>query len=106
MRHRLLCIATIVAAFCAVPIGIEAQEAFKTPKVTNQEWIKPFPPVRIVGNVYYVGTYDLAVYLITTPQGHILINTGVNDSVAPIRSNVEALGFKLADVKLLLATHG
>ena len=79
---------------------------FQEPKVTNEAWIKPFPPVRIVGNVYYVGTYDLAVYLITTPQGHILINTGVNDSVGPIRTNVEALGFKLADVELLLATHG
>jgi metallo-beta-lactamase class B len=106
MRRKMLCIAAVVAAFSAVPIGIEAQETFKTPVVRNEAWIKPFPPVRIVGNVYYVGTYDLAVYLITTTQGHILINTGVNDSVAPIRTNVEALGFKLADVKLLLATHG
>ena len=106
MRCKLLCVAALAAAFTAVPIDIEAQEPFKTPKVSNEAWIKPFAPVRIVGNVYYVGTYDLAVYLITTPQGHILINTGVNDSVPPIRTNVEALGFKLADVKLLLATHG
>jgi metallo-beta-lactamase class B len=106
MRRGMLHIAAIVAVFSLVPVSIEAQEAFKTPPVNNAAWIKPFPPVRIVGNVYYVGTYDLAVYLITTPQGHILINTGVNDSVAPIRANVEALGFKLADVKLLLATHG
>ena len=104
MRSKMLCITAVVAALGAVPTGIEAQETFKTPAVQNEAWIKPFPPVRIVGNVYYVGTYDLAVYLITTPKGHILINTGVNDSIAPIRANVEALGFKLADVKLLLAT--
>ena len=106
MRGKMLHIAAIVAALGAIPVGIEAQGTFKSPPVTNEAWIKPFPPVRVVGNVYYVGTYDLAVYLITTPQGHILINTGVGDSVAPIRANVEALGFKLADVKLLLATHG
>ena len=106
MRGKRLCIAALAAALVAVPAGIGAQDVFKSPTVKNEDWIKTFPPVRIVGNVYYVGTYDLAVYLITSPQGHILINTGVNDSVAPIRANIEALGFKLTDVKLLLATHG
>ena len=45
----------------------------------NPDWRKPFPPFRIVGNVYWVGTYDLSTYLITTPQGHILINSGMAD---------------------------
>ena len=58
------------------------------------EWYQPFPGFRIVGNLYYVGTYDLSSYLITTPQGHILINTGMPDSVAMIRANIESLGFK------------
>src|SRR6185436_222574 len=57
-------------------------------------------------NLYYVGTYDLAVYLITSPAGHMLINTGYGESTGKIRANIEALGFKLADIKLLLATHG
>jgi metallo-beta-lactamase class B len=70
------------------------------------EWHQPFPGFKIIGNVYYVGTYDLSTYLITTPQGHILINTGMPDSVAMIQSNVESLGFKLPDVKILTATHG
>jgi metallo-beta-lactamase class B len=72
----------------------------------NPDWHKPHPGFRVVGNVYYVGTYDLSSYLITTPQGHILINTGMPDSVAMIRSNVEALGFKFSDIKILAATHG
>ena len=56
MRCRLLDIAAVAVALSAISIGIEAQETFKTPPVRNEAWIKPFPPVRIVGNVYYVGT--------------------------------------------------
>jgi metallo-beta-lactamase class B len=71
----------------------------------SEEWTRPFPPFRIVGNLYYVGTYDLACYLIATPAGNILINTGLADSAAQIRANVQTLGFRFADTKLLLATH-
>ncbi|HMJ71140.1 MAG TPA: subclass B3 metallo-beta-lactamase [Cyclobacteriaceae bacterium] len=69
------------------------------------DWTKPYPPFRIVGNVYYVGTYDLACYLVTTPQGNILINTGLASSAATIKSNVEALGFRMNDIKILLTTQ-
>ena len=62
-------------------------------------------PHRIVGPVYYVGTYDLACFLITSPQGHILINTGLADSTAQIRKNVETLGFKLSDIRILLTNQ-
>ena len=72
----------------------------------NPEWVKPFPPFRIVGNVYWVGTWDLSTYLITTPQGHVLINTGVAETVPQIQAGIEQLGFHLADVKILTATHG
>ena len=71
----------------------------------NPEWTTPFPPHRIVGNVYYVGSKDLASYLITTPQGHILINSNLKSSVPQIRKSVEALGFRFSDVKILLISH-
>ena len=71
----------------------------------NPEWTRPFPAHRIVGNIYYVGTYDLACYLIATPEGNILINTGLADSAPLIKASVESLGFKLEDTKILLATH-
>jgi len=71
----------------------------------NDEWTRSFPPLHIVGNLYYVGTYDLACYLIVTPAGDILINTGLASSAPQIRASVEALGFHLSDIKLLLATH-
>jgi metallo-beta-lactamase class B len=72
----------------------------------TSEWVKPFPPFRIAGNVYWVGTWDLSTYLITTPQGHILVNTGLAETVPQIKAGVEQLGFKLSDVKVLTATHG
>ena len=73
---------------------------------SDPNWTRPFPPFRIVGNLYWVGSYDLATYLITTPEGHILINTGVGDTAKQIKANVERLGFNLADTKILTATHG
>ncbi|WP_420490481.1 subclass B3 metallo-beta-lactamase [Mucilaginibacter jinjuensis] len=69
------------------------------------EWSKDYQPFRIVGNLYYVGTYDLASYLVVTPKGNILINTGLPGSDAMIRRHVEALGFKFTDIKILLAAH-
>jgi metallo-beta-lactamase class B len=72
------------------------------PQNTPAEWSEPYQPFRIVGNLYYIGTYDLACYLITSPQGNILINTGLAASLPMIKANIEALGFKLADTKILL----
>jgi metallo-beta-lactamase class B len=71
----------------------------------NAEWRQPFPAFKLIGNVYWVGTYDLSTYLITTDAGHILINSGFEDTVPQIVEGVEKLGFKMADVKILLATH-
>lgn len=70
------------------------------------DWTKEYRPFRVVGNVYYVGTYDLACYLITTSQGNILINTGLASSADVIKKNIEELGFKFADTKILLTTQG
>jgi metallo-beta-lactamase class B len=75
------------------------------PKAVNEEWSKPYPPFRIAGNLYYVGTYDLACYLITTPKGNILINTGLASSESQIKRNIQTLGFKFADIKILLNTQ-
>src|SRR5947208_10607460 len=71
----------------------------------SPDWTEPFPPFRIAGNLYYVGSKDLAIYLVTTPQGHILINSGLVSSVPLIRTSVEKLGFKFNDIKILLISH-
>ena len=71
----------------------------------TSSWTTPFPPYRIAGNLYYVGSKDLASYLIVTPQGDILINSSLQSSVPLIRKSVEQLGFKFSDVKILLISH-
>jgi metallo-beta-lactamase class B len=65
----------------------------------------PFPPHKVIGNIYYVGTRSLAVFLIVTPQGNILINSTYERNVPAIQKSVEALGFKFSDIKILLGSH-
>lgn len=71
----------------------------------NPDWSKPYPAFKIAGNLYYVGTYDLACYLLVTPKGNILINTGLDDSYPLIKNSIESLGFSLKDTKILLITQ-
>jgi metallo-beta-lactamase class B len=95
----------IVFAFILmVPPFVASAQAITTPK-TVPEWSQPYKPFRIAGNLYYVGTYDLASYLITTSKGNILINTGLDSSAVQIKKNIEALGFKFSDIRILLASH-
>jgi metallo-beta-lactamase class B len=80
--------------------------ATSTASSQNQaSWTEPFPPFRIAGNLYYVGSRGLANYLIATPQGHILINSDLEANVPLIRASIEQLGFKFSDVKVLLISH-
>ena len=65
----------------------------------------PAEPFRIVGNIHYVGAANIASYLITTPQGHILIDTGMTEMYDVIRNNVAKLGFKTSDIKIMLSSH-
>src|SRR5215510_8265607 len=69
------------------------------------DWTEPFPPFKIAGNLYYVGSKGLASYLIATPQGHILINSDLEKNVPLIQASVEKLGFKFTDIKILLISH-
>jgi metallo-beta-lactamase class B len=65
----------------------------------------PVPPIHIAGNLYYVGDTDLAAFLVVTPKGDILINSGFEYSVKEIRERMKVLGFRFNDIKILLATH-
>ena len=71
----------------------------------DPDWTEPFPPFRIAGNLYYVGSKGLASYLITTPQGNILINSDLEANVPMIQASIEKLGFKFTDTKILLISH-
>ena len=72
---------------------------------TNPDWHRAIPGFKIAGNLYWVGTADLAVYLINTPEGNILINSDFPEDVPLIRKSIEQLGFKYADTKILLSSH-
>ncbi len=85
----------LLIAFCA-----RAQYAPAVP-----QWNRPAEPFRIIGNIYYVGASDVSAWLITTPAGHILLDTGFDETVPMIEAGVSKLGFRLGDIRLLLATH-
>ena len=70
-----------------------------------QSWNQPFKPLRIIGNVHYVGASGVSSYLITSPEGHVLIDTGFEQTVPIIRENVKTLGFRMEDIKFILASH-
>lgn len=80
-----------------LPNGVSAQG--------NPDWTEPFPPFRIADNLYYVGSKGLANYLITTPQGNILINSDLEANVPLIEASIEKLGFQFKDTKILLISH-
>lgn len=71
----------------------------------NPDWHQSFPAFKIAGELYYVGTADLAVYLVHTPQGNILINTDFEQDLPVITRGIESLGFKYKDTKIILISH-
>ena len=85
---------TMVAA-AAAPIAAQ----------NDPTWRQPMDPIRIVGNIYFVGTRGLSSFLIATPEGSIVIDSGEAETVPFIRANVERLGFRMSDVKVLLTGH-
>ena len=72
---------------------------------TDADQTSQFPPHKVIGNIYYVGTRTLSAFLVTTPQGHILINTTYERNVPVLEKSVSDLGFKFPDIRIVLATH-
>lgn len=98
MNHRRLSRSVALFVFLAISARIAAQNP--------PSWTTPFPPHHIAGNLYYVGSEDLTSYLIVTPQGSILINSGFDENVPLIEKSVAQLGFRFADIKILLISQG
>lgn len=86
----------VLAALVLVPVAAATQPP---------GWNDPFPPHRVMDNLYYVGTSMLSSYLIATPEGHILISANYESSVPVIKANVEELGFDFSDIKILISGH-
>jgi metallo-beta-lactamase class B len=86
-------------------LGTTVQAQIPEPNVTNPDRIMAYPPIRVIGNLYYVGTRDLASFLITTDEGHILINSGYASSALMIRDSIETLGFDINDIEIITTAH-
>ncbi len=71
----------------------------------TRSWNQPIEPFRIVGNIYYVGASDVTSFLITTPKGHILLDSGFEETVPLIQASIRKLGFKVRDIKILINSH-
>ena len=97
MRATLRTAVLLISFSVLLPVAARAQG--------NADWHRVIPGFKIAGNLYYVGTADLAVYLINTPQGNILINSDFKEDVPTIRKSIEGLGFKYADTKIILISH-
>ncbi len=91
--------------FCSLLSFAQGQAKGKANAFEGIDWNKPFPAHKIVGNVYFVGSEQLGSFLITTPAGHILINSDYEETIPVIRASVEKLGFKFSDIKILLGSH-
>jgi metallo-beta-lactamase class B len=111
-RHAIVVLALmcgalgLVEAALAQPSILERQQAmFRRNVGTSEEQREQFPPHRIAGNLYYVGSKSLASFLVATPDGHILINTNWEDGVANLRKSVEDLGFDFEDIEIVLGSH-
>jgi metallo-beta-lactamase class B len=102
MQHKIIC-CLVVLSLCFVSVSIPTWSA--PVQLPGEESNQPFKPFRIIGNINYVGTNDLACYLITTSAGLILIDTGLPESPPLVRANIAALGFKLQDIKIILSSH-
>src|SRR5689334_10361816 len=89
----------ILALSFAFASGAQAQTLKDLLKSVIEGWNKPTEPFKIIGNVYYIGTNGLASYLITSPQGHVVIDTAMPEATPQIESSIQKLGFKLSDVK-------
>jgi metallo-beta-lactamase class B len=100
-------VATLAAADAAAQTPIlERQEAmFRRNVGTSEQQRAQFPPHKIAGNLYYVGSQSLASFLVATPEGHILINTNWEDAVPNLRKSVEDLGFDFEDIEIILGSH-
>jgi metallo-beta-lactamase class B len=104
-------LAAIISGLGVIPAAAQdnrvltPQELFQRNVGTREQQENQFPPHKIIGNIYYVGTETLAAFLVTTPQGHILINTMYERTVPVIQKSVEQLGFKFTDIKIVLGSH-
>lgn len=100
MSRKMLPVAAAVPLLLALALACGAQQ-----DAVSRSWNQPVEPFRIAGNLYYVGASDVTAFLLTSPQGHVLLDGGFVETAPLIRDSIRKLGFRLEDVKILLNSH-
>lgn len=91
--------AALLSALSAIPAPAQYAAA-------NREWNRPVEPFRVAGNIYYVGASGVSSYLITTPEGHFLLDSGFRETAPMVEASIKKLGFRVGDIRFLLTSHG
>ena len=113
-RLKMWMTCALLAVLCPAPAGAQGTEPLTLEYMLDRDSPEaralrppdaPFPAHKIVGNIYFVGESRHASFLITTPEGHILINTNYERNIPWIRESVEQLGFRFDDIKIVLGSH-
>ncbi len=99
---RDVCFGIVLWMLICAGVGAQTAQAART---AGADFLVPFPAHHVIGNIYFVGSKGLGIYLVSTPQGHILINAGLEDSVPMIQQSVEKAGFRFSHIKILLISH-
>jgi metallo-beta-lactamase class B len=103
--------AVLLVVLCAVPLAAQGKRDLSPEELSRQTLGTPeqqrraFPPHKVVGNIYFVGTEIQGAFLVATPAGHILINTNFEETVPGLRESVEKLGFRFTDIRIVLGSH-
>jgi metallo-beta-lactamase class B len=111
MRTSQTIVGLVLTFLCTPPLMAQSkrdmspEELSRLTTGTPEQARRAFPPHKVIGNVYFVGTEIQGSYLVTTPEGHILVNTNFEESVPVLRESVEKLGFKFTDIKIILGSH-
>lgn len=99
---RDVCVGSVLLMLICAGVGAQTAQPVRT---AGADFLVPFPAHHVIGNIYFVGSKGLGIYLVSTSQGHILINAGLEDSVPMIQQSVEKAGFRFGDIKILLISH-
>ena len=95
----------LFASLLAAALAAPSPSPSPAPKFDTASWNQPMEPFRVLGTVHYVGTSDLGVYLVTTPEGHVLVDGGLPESAPLIEASIRALGFDPRDIRVLVTTQ-
>jgi len=111
MKKLVKILSAAAMAVVAVAVAASAQTettGFVSPEQhaqLNGPYLEPAEPFTILGNLHYVGAQNISSYLFTTPEGHILVDTGMPQMHNTVRANIEKLGFQLSDIKIMISSH-